>query len=109
MVDKEELQELLYGQRADGIVLFLVTDGDRTLGRGATLGDVVEIMKNYGAINAANLDGGTSTGMTVKNKLISDTTALAGDYRTRPVATAFVLVADNSDDGDYSIVANKLE
>ena len=97
------------GQRADGIVLFLVTDGDRTLGRGAEMGEVLEIMKNYGAINAANLDGGTSTGMTVKNKLISETTAKAGDYRSRPVSTAFILEADGSDDGDYTIIANKLK
>ena len=95
-------------QRADGKVLFLVLDGDRTLGRGATLSEEIEILQNYGAINAANLDGGTSTCMTVKNTLINDATSLNGDHRSRPVATAFVLTEDSSDDGDYSVVANKL-
>ena len=96
------------GQRADGKVLFLVLDGDRTLGRGATYADEIEILKNYGAINAANLDGGTSTCMTVNNTLVNDATALDGDHRSRPVATAFILTADSSDDGDCSVVANKL-
>ncbi len=76
--------------------------------RGAELSDVIEIMQNYGAINAANLDGGTSTGLTVKHKLISDTTSRDGDHRSRPVATAFILDADEADNGDYSIIANKL-
>ena len=97
------------GQRKDGIVLFLVLDGDRTLGRGATYAEELEIMQRYGAVNAANLDGGTSTCMTVKNILINDATALNGDHRSRPVATAFVLEDDGSDNGDSSIVANKLK
>lgn len=96
------------GQRADGKVLFLVLDGDRTLGRGATLAEEIEILQNYGAINAANLDGGTSTCMTVQNVLINDATALNGDHRSRPIATAFILTEDDSDDGDFSVVANKL-
>ena len=69
----------------------------------------IEILEKYGAINAANLDGGTSTCMTVKNTLINDATALNGEHRSRPVATAFVLTKDASDDGDYSVVANKLD
>jgi exopolysaccharide biosynthesis protein len=96
-------------QRSDGIVLFLVLDGNRNLGQGATVADEIEILQNYGAINAVNLDGGTSTGMTVKNTIINDPTAKAGDHRTRTIATAFILEADSSDDGDYSIVANKLK
>ena len=96
------------GQRADGKVLFLVLDGDRTLGRGATYAEEIEILQRYGAINAANLDGGTSTCMTVGNTLINDATAQNGDNRSRQVATAFILMPDESDNGDYSVVANKL-
>ena len=36
--------------------------------------DLIEILKNYGAYNAANLDGGTSTAMTVNYKLINEKT-----------------------------------
>lgn len=85
------------GQRADGIVLFLVIDGNRALGRGATLKDEIEIMQRYKAVNAANLDGGTSTSMTVYDCLVNEPTTNEGNHRTRPVATAFILEADNED------------
>lgn len=89
------------GQRKDGIILLLVVDGDRTLGRGATLKDIQDIMVNYGAYNAANLDGGTSASMTVNGETINDPTNLSGKHRTRPIASAFILEADKSDDGEF--------
>lgn len=96
------------GQRADGKVLFLVLDGDRTLGRGATYAEEIEILQNYGAINAANLDGGTSTCMTVGDTLINDPTSQDSGSRSRQIATAFILTEDSQNDGDHSVVANKL-
>ncbi len=96
------------GQRKDGIFLFLVLDGDRTLGRGASYQDVLTIMENYGAYNASCLDGGTSTGMTVRNILINDPTSKNGSHRSRPVPTAFILKSDEKDTGDATIVSNKL-
>ncbi len=52
------------GQRADGAVLLLVTDGRGASGHlGATASDLIKIMKEYGAVNAANLDGGSSSSM----------------------------------------------
>ena len=52
-------------QRADGIVLFLVVDG-RTISKpGADMNDLIEIMERYDVVNAANLDGGTSSVMVV--------------------------------------------
>ena len=52
------------GQRADGTVLLLVTDGRGASGHlGATAADLIKIMKEYGAVNAANLDGGSSSSM----------------------------------------------
>ena len=55
------------GQRKDGIVLFLVIDGRTVTKPGADMNDLIEIMENYGAYNAANLDGGTSS-VLVKNE-----------------------------------------
>ena len=79
------------GQRQDGIVLFLVIDG-RTLTRpGADMRDLTEIMENYGAYNAANLDGGTSSVMVVNNEIINDPVDGSGAHRTRPIATGFIL------------------
>lgn len=52
------------GQRADGAVLILVCDGRGASGHlGATAKDLISIMQEYGAVNAANLDGGSSSAM----------------------------------------------
>ena len=52
------------GQRKDGAVLLLVTDGRGANGHlGATAADLIEIMEEYGAVNAANIDGGSSSSM----------------------------------------------
>lgn len=80
------------GQRKDGIVLMLVLDG-RTLSRpGADMDDLIEIMENYGAYNAANLDGGTSSVMAVNGELINDPIDSAGRHKTRYIATGFGLI-----------------
>lgn len=52
------------GQRKDGIILFLTIDGNGSkygFRGGATVVDMIDIFKRYGAYNAANLDGGAST------------------------------------------------
>ncbi len=52
------------GQRADGAVLMLVTDGrGKNNHLGASASDLIDIMQKYGAVNAANLDGGSSSCM----------------------------------------------
>lgn len=96
-------------QRADGIVLFLVLDGDRTKGEGAVYEELIEILQKYGAVTAANLDGGTSTCMTVNGKLVNDPTSMNGEHRTRELATAFYLTKDDSDNSDHSVVQSKLK
>lgn len=84
------------GQRKDGIVLFLVIDG-RTLTRpGASMNDLIEIMERYGAYNAANLDGGTSSAMVVNNEIINDPIDSTGAHKTRYISTGFILTKDES-------------
>ena len=57
------------GQRADGAVLLLVTDGRGYSGHlGATASDLIRVMKKYGAVNAADLDGGSSSSMYYNGK-----------------------------------------
>jgi len=51
------------GQRADGAVLFVCIDGRQASSLGGTYGDITDIMIEYGAVNACNLDGGSSTVM----------------------------------------------
>lgn len=84
------------GQRQDGIVLFLVLDGRRLTAPGATIKDLIEIMQNYGAYNAANLDGGTSSAMTYNNEIINDPIDASGNHRTRHIATSFIFTDDEN-------------
>ena len=97
------------GQRKDGIVLFLVIDGRTATKPGADMDDLIEIMQNYGAYNAANLDGGTSSVLVVDNTIVNDPIDSTGAHKTRPIATGFILTKDDSNDGDYSVVEDKLE
>lgn len=56
------------GQCADGSLLLLVTDGRGKSGHlGASASDLIDIMMEYGAVNAANLDGGSSSCMYYDN------------------------------------------
>lgn len=96
-------------QRADGLIMFLVLDGDRTKGQGALYKEEIEILQKYGAVNAANLDGGTSSCMTVHSNLVNDPTSMNGEHRTREISTAFILKPDEKDNGDYSVVADKVK
>lgn len=60
------------GQRADGVVMFLVIDGRQpTHSIGATVGDCADILEQYGAINAACCDGGSSSIMGYEEKVIT--------------------------------------
>ena len=51
------------GQRADGAVIFLCIDGRQASSLGGTYRDVIDIMVEYGAVNACNMDGGSSSVM----------------------------------------------
>lgn len=79
------------GQRQDGIVLFLVIDGRTVSKPGADMNDLIEIMQNYGAYNASNLDGGTSSVMIVNGEMINDPIDSTGAHKTRFISTGFIL------------------
>ena len=55
------------GQRADGAVIFLCIDGRQAISLGGTYKDVIDIMVEYGAVNACNMDGGSSSLMYYKD------------------------------------------
>ncbi len=99
------------GQRKDGIVLMLVVDGRTIQNPGATLVDIMNILYNYGAYNATNLDGGTSSVMVLPKEeasqyisekemtshckkgycYINDVVNGSGAHVTRPVVSSFVV------------------
>lgn len=80
------------GQRSDGSVLFLVTDGRGKNGHlGATASDLIEIMEQYGAINAANLDGGSSSTMYYKNEYLMTSVTFYYTNSSWKLPTAFIV------------------
>ena len=56
------------GQRADGAVIFVCIDGRQAGSLGGTYKDIIDIMVEYGAVNACNLDGGSSTVMVYEDQ-----------------------------------------
>ena len=59
------------GQRKDGTVLFVVIDGRIPSSIGASMKDLIQIMENYGAYNAVNMDGGSSSALVIHGKVIN--------------------------------------
>lgn len=51
------------GQREDGTVIFVCIDGRQPSSKGGEYADIIDIMVEYGAVNACNMDGGSSTVM----------------------------------------------
>lgn len=66
------------GQTADGTVLLLVIDGRQPGIEGGNMKTVMDIMWEYGAVNAANLDGGSSATMVLNNEIINKPCSLYG-------------------------------
>lgn len=78
-------------QRKDGVMMFLVTEGESYID-GASLKDVVDTLEKYGAYNAANLDGGQSTSLVINNELVNSPNYLAKKQGGRYVVTGWGLV-----------------
>ena len=89
------------GQRADGAVIFLCIDGRQASSLGGTYADLIDIMVEYGAINACNLDGGSSTVMLYRDhetgevSMINNYSLLQKEPRRMP---NFFMVRPESED-----------
>lgn len=80
------------GQCADGTVLFLVTDGRGTAGHlGATGQDLINILSEYGAVNAANLDGGSSSSLYYDGEYRITSSTLSYADASKRLPTAFIV------------------
>ncbi len=77
------------GQRSDGAILLLVIDGRRATSLGASYKDLADQMLAFGAVNAGNLDGGSSSLMWMDGKYLNNTAAVIG---VRPVPTTFLVM-----------------
>lgn len=78
------------GQRADGAVLLLTIDGRQAHSLGATYKDCIEVMLQYGAINAGNLDGGGSSTLVYEGEIVNKCSAVYS--KARPIPTAFIVM-----------------
>ena len=69
------------GQREDGAILLLVVNGRQIDSLGATLDDLIEVMLSFGAINASNLDGGSSSLMKLDGEYLNTSSYILGGER----------------------------
>ena len=79
------------GQREDGTILLLVLDGRSISTIGATMEDVANIMLEYGAVNAGNLDGGSSSVMVYNGEIINHCASVTGPRR---IPTGFIVLEE---------------
>ena len=84
------------GQREDGAILLLVIEGRKTSSMGATMADLIDIMLEFGAVNAANLDGGMSSAMWLyDDELVSSSSIRV----SRQMPTAFIVLPQSGSSG----------
>jgi hypothetical protein len=84
------------GVTATGRILLVVIDGRQPRwSRGATLGELRTILRNLGAVDALNLDGGGSSEMVVKGEVVNR----PSDGRERRITNA-VLILPGADPGE---------
>ena len=77
------------GQMANGTIIFVVIDGRQPFWSiGATLRDLMNIFESYQAVNAVNLDGGSSSEIVYNGKVINRPCDIFGE---RYIPTAFVV------------------
>ena len=79
------------GQKADGTIILVVIDGRQLTSLGAKMSDLYNIFKDYDAINAANLDGGSSSELFYNGKVISKQWNMFGE---RYLPTAIVVMPE---------------
>lgn len=77
------------GQTADGTILLMVIEGRKPDSLGATYDDIAQIMLTHGAVNAANLDGGSSSLMYYNGEKITRGSNLIG---MRQMSTAILVL-----------------
>lgn len=93
-------------QRKDGVVLILCIEG-RLPGysTGASMNDVIDVLLRYKAYNAANLDGGASSTLSVEGKLWNRPSA-GGEYGGRTVSNAWIVTNKNNKPAQAPVKSN---
>lgn len=76
------------GQREDGAFLLLVVDGRQPHSLGAKYEDIIQIMQDFHAMTAGNLDGGNSSVLVYDGEYVNTTVSM---YGARNLPTAFIV------------------
>ena len=77
------------GQCSDGTILLMVIEGRKPDSMGATYDDIAKILYDRGAVNAANLDGGSSSLMYYNGEQITRGSNIIG---MRQMSTAILIL-----------------
>ena len=72
----------------DGHIIMLVADGRTQKNAGMTLKELASYMQKLGVRNAINLDGGGSSTMVIKNKVVN----IPSDGAERPISNGILIV-----------------
>ncbi len=78
------------GVTEDGKLLLVTVDGRQPMSGGMTLYELAQLMKQLGATDAINLDGGGSTTLAIRGGLVLNSPS---EGKERPVANAVVVYA----------------
>ena len=76
------------GWRTDGKLILVTVDGRQKLSVGMTMDELASLMLELGCVEAMNLDGGGSTAMVVKNKIVNSPSDATGE---RAVSDALLI------------------
>lgn len=79
------------GQRSDGAILMLVIAGRQPNSLGATYLDEARLMLRFGAVNACNLDGGTSSLLWYDGGYLNNSATVVG---IRRIPTSFLVLPE---------------
>lgn len=94
----------------EGLLLFITVDGRQSnTSVGVTLWELARLLKGLGAVEAMNLDGGSSTQMVVDGKMVNSPVNPSGI----PITSGLLMFADKmgstAEDSKKSVQANVLE
>jgi hypothetical protein len=84
------------GVDSEGRLLLVVVDGRRRRSVGMDLVRLADLMRRFGAISALNLDGGGSSTMVIRGRIVNR----PSDGSQRSVSSA-VLILDGTDRGEW--------
>ncbi len=90
-------QRCVVGIKADGTLVYMVSDGRKVKGNGANglnFTQILEIMEQYGCEEVVNLDGGGSTAVILSEGDGKFNYEFIGEGTGRPVANSVLIVRD---------------